>query len=228
MYEMHKEMMRWHYLVILLILFIGAFTLRQPFSDNGINLTFLAPAIDSVQSLPPISKNESCNQTWLRSTILVKRNEAISTNAMSIILDCGIRYVSLLQAISPLKLEYAVQAVTKYPENSETWFWLGEASTPIDSMAAQSAYLKVVQLKSTDGLAWCRLGSNYEKSGEAEQAQSAFFKCCIYGDSGLNGCYGAGRMAEKLGEPPKAIEYYHLSEWEVALKRADELEDIIK
>jgi hypothetical protein len=58
-----------------------------------------------------------------------------------------------------------------------------------------------------------------------EQAANAYLNCCLNGDPGSNGCYGAGCMMERLGNLPQAIAYYYrLSCWEEAQNRADELE----
>ncbi len=72
------------------------------------------------------------------------------------------------------------------------------------------------------GMVW--IGKRVRYEWNTQHALEAFLTCCNIDDAGSNGCYGAGRMAEKLGDPQKAIEYYRLSRWDGALKRADELE----
>jgi len=118
----------------------------------------------------------------------------------------------------------ALLATQYYPDSSKAWFWLGEATAPTDHLGARQAYLRTVALAPRYGLAWCRLGRNYESNSELEKATEAWLNCCLNGDPGKNGCYGAGRMMEQLGNPQQAIEYYRRSHWEGALNRADELE----
>ena len=103
-----------------------------------------------------------------------------------------------------------------------------KATQADDPQAALAAYSRVVQLQPSNGLAWCRLGLVNEKTGQTLPAVDAYLGCCRNGNSGANGCYGAGRMMEKLGDPRKAIEYYRLSSYVDSLQRADELEKQLK
>ena len=59
--------------------------------------------------------------------------------------------------------------------------------------------MNTVSLAPKNGLAWCRLGYSYEQTHELEQAATAYLNCCLNGDRGSNGCYGAGRVMEQLG-----------------------------
>jgi hypothetical protein len=118
----------------------------------------------------------------------------------------------------------ALLATQLYPSSSDAWFWLGEALAPTDRLDARQAYLHTVTLSPHHGLAWCRLGYDFEYDGQLEKALANFLNCCYSGDPGYHGCYGAGRMMEQQGNLPQAIAYHRLSRWEGALKRANELE----
>lgn len=168
---------------------------------------------------------QECPEKWMRGMAAGQRGEFVKQRqALVWALACGPEYVSLVQAVAPQDAELAQVAAEKHPENAKAWYWLGEASAPLDYLVARRAYLKTVELDAYQGWAWCRLGRNYESTEEYEEAKAAFLNCCYNGDPGSNGCYGAGRMMEKLGNIPQAIEYYRLSRWEGALARADELE----
>ena len=84
-------------------------------------------------------------------------------------------------------------------------------------------YRQGLQHKPHDGVRWRELGDLLSRT-DPRAALEAYLESCYNGDPGSNGCYGAGRMMEKLGDPQQAIEYYRRSHWEGALNRADELE----
>lgn len=178
----------------------------------------------------PIAVTTSgCGHIWLVGVEAGKRGDlAGQRHIWEQALGCAPNYLSLLQAVLPQDKGMALLATQRYPDSSKAWFWLGEAIAPTDHLAARQAYLRTVALAPDDGLAWCRLGSSYEHDGEPEKASEAFLNCCLNGDRGSNGCYGAGRIMERLGNVQKAIEYYRLSRWEGALKRAEELENQLK
>jgi tetratricopeptide (TPR) repeat protein len=162
---------------------------------------------------------------WLVGMMAGKRGDLpAQRQAFEQALKCSSNYLSLIQAVLPEDLEIARLATQQYPENSKAWYWLGQASAPTDPFAAQQAYLRTLTLDPHNDWAWYRVGRNYELNGEFEMAGEAYLKCCLNGDPGSNGCWGAGRMMEKLGNLQQAIEYYRLSRWEKALERAQELE----
>jgi tetratricopeptide (TPR) repeat protein len=102
---------------------------------------------------------------------------------------------------------------------------LGDLSKASSNLPlASQYYAESARLNPSDGLAWCRLGWVEEAQERLPSALDAFWQCCQNGDPGSNGCYSAGRVAEKLGDIPAAIRYYRLSHWSPALQRADELE----
>jgi len=196
----------------------------QPISNNLADLGYLGAAFQpSPVAINPLP-TETCRQTWLRAVINFHLNPVLSEADFTTILHCGSQNVSLLQSLEPVNINHSVQAATAYPNNATAWFWVGDATAPTDPTFARQAYLQTVTLNPRFSLAWCRLGWSYEHTEEIESALNAFLNCCQINDPGSNGCYGAGRMAEKLGDPQKAIEYYRMSHWEGSLKRADELE----
>jgi cytochrome c-type biogenesis protein CcmH/NrfG len=133
-----------------------------------------------------------------------------------------------LQSLRPLDRDLASQAVKLYPQNSAAWFWLGEASFTEEKAISRQAYQQATTLNPKDSVAWCRLGSIYENANELDLALKALTACCRLGDPGRNGCWGAGRVYEKLGDLPAAIATYRRSIWSTALQRADELEKQLK
>ena len=172
------------------------------------------------------AKASGCNHIWLVAAEAGQRGDLPGQRRIwEQALGCSPGNLFLLAIVLPLDIDMARLATQLYPDSSQAWFWLGEAIAPTDYLGSRQAYLHVIALRPHHGLAWCRLGRNYESDGGLEIATQAWLNCCYHGDPGSNGCYGAGRMMEQLGNLPKAIEYYHLSRWDGAQKRADELED---
>ncbi len=66
-----------------------------------------------------------------------------------------------------------------------------------------------------------------KSKGDFLQAIKSFYNCCENLDAGFHGCYGAGRLSEKIGDPMKAIDYYRMSKSREVLKIADDLEILI-
>lgn len=84
-------------------------------------------------------------------------------------------------------------------------------------------YRQGLQHKPNDGVRWYELGDLLSKI-DPSTAIEAYLQSCHYGDPGKHGCYGAGLVAEQQGNLRLAIKYYRLSNWEVALQKADQLE----
>jgi tetratricopeptide (TPR) repeat protein len=118
--------------------------------------------------------------------------------------------------------------VGQNPSNPAALFVLAEIVNQQNSKEETNLFEQVVLYDSTNGLAWCRLGTLYNRNKQLDKAVNAFLNCCRNGDPGSNGCYNPGRVMEKLGNLPKAIEYYRLSTSKVALKYAHELEKQIR
>ena len=169
--------------------------------------------------------NPDCAHIWMVGVIAGQRGDlAGQRHIWEQALGCSPGSLSLLQIVLPLDIYMPRLATQQYPNSSEAWFWLGETISPTDQLGARQAYLRSVELSPHAGLAWCRLGWNYQYDSEVEKSFAAFLKCCLNGDPGSNGCNHAGLFMERLGDLPQAIEYYRLSIYEKALKRADELE----
>jgi len=84
-------------------------------------------------------------------------------------------------------------------------------------------YRQGLERKPYDGVRWYELGDLLSKTNP-QAALEAYLQSCHKGDPGSHGCYGAGRIAEELGEFQSAILYYRMSKWEYALQRAAQLE----
>ena len=211
---------RWVWLGILAAALLLGVRLQDAWEWNARAQFLLKGQAEAIIDVAP-----GCAHIWLTAAQAGKRgNLAAERNAWQQALACSPDNVSLLEALFPQDGEMALLATQTYSENSKAWFWLGETLAPTDPLVARQAYLRTVALAPSNGLAWCRLGVNYDRDSEFEKASASFLNCCFNGDPGSNGCYGAGRMMEKLGDPQKAIEYYRLSRWEGALNRAKELE----
>jgi tetratricopeptide (TPR) repeat protein len=168
----------------------------------------------------------SCSQKWLTGVAAGMQGDQEEQRQIWMqSLACSEHYLSVLRTAVPQDRELALLATQLYPRSALAWFWLGETFIDTERLSGLQAYLHVVELEPRYGLAWCRLGWKYESMNEYETASQAFYNCCRNGDPGRNGCFGAGRMEEKLGNPTQAIAYYRLSRFEDAQKRADELED---
>ncbi|MGC8838813.1 MAG: hypothetical protein ACP5UM_10400, partial [Anaerolineae bacterium] len=59
---------------------------------------------------------------------------------------------------------------------------------------------------------------------DPEAAIQAYLNSCTYGDPGSNGCYRAGKTAERLGDYARAAQYYRLSRNEGIRQLATEME----
>ena len=84
-------------------------------------------------------------------------------------------------------------------------------------------YRQGLEAKPYDGVRWYELGDLLAET-DPHAALAAYHQSCHNGDPGSHGCYGAGLMAEEIGDIPLAVQYYRQSRWENAQQRADELE----
>ena len=83
-------------------------------------------------------------------------------------------------------------------------------------------YREGLTAKPADGVRWNELGDLLVKS-DPQAAIEAYLQACYHGDPGEHGCYEAGKLAEEQGDILSAIRYYRLSDWDMALQRANEL-----
>jgi tetratricopeptide (TPR) repeat protein len=226
--QIHK-MLRIGLLVISLI--ASGVLLIQPIARNQAFTQALWAALrqppDYIQALsllkPVISKD--CRVNWQMVLLAYRMDTPPDVEPyLNNMLDCTPRAVGWLLQIAPQHEDLALRASQLYPQEPSTWFWLGDlAKTSGDLISAEKYFSESVRLDPTYDLASCRLGSIYEQQGLFQAALDSFWQCCQNGDPGSNGCYGAGRMAEKLNDIPAAIRYYSRSHWLPALQRADEL-----
>ena len=84
-------------------------------------------------------------------------------------------------------------------------------------------YRQGLQANPYDGVRWRELG-DILRNTDPKAAIEAYLQSCYNGDPGFNGCYWAGRTSEDIEDIQSAITYYRFSAWDVAQKRADELE----
>jgi tetratricopeptide (TPR) repeat protein len=174
----------------------------------------------------PISATDlACSEIWFNGMASGRRgDQAAQRRAFEQALGCSPEYISMVQAVMSADQGLAELATQRYPDQINAWFWLGDAAASVGPLAARPSYLRILAISPQNGLAWCRLGSTYEQTGEYEKAVEAFLSCCLNGDPGANGCYHAGGNMERLGDFKQAIAYYRLSRWQGALDRAQELE----
>lgn len=168
---------------------------------------------------------DNCPDRWWALASAVRRGAQPGGAQWEAVMACGRVYVQMALALREPDLPLVELALKHHPKIVKWWVLKGDLLWASDPAAAGAAYARAVTISPYYALGWCRVGRTFENlSADYRQAQEAYLKCCEYGDPGKHGCYGAGRMMEQLGDPLKAIEYYRLSRWEGALRRADELE----
>jgi hypothetical protein len=220
--------------VIGLVFIVGIIVLTIPSLIGMVKTNFNAiSALRSTYSMDPSVQAQALNLireqafndqrvNWLLAQIATNQEE--KQNAYRAVLYCCSEYVNLLSAKMNSDIGLATEATQVYPENPQTWLWLANLQSKTNPNLALDAYTQVVRLDDHNGLVWCYIGRITEKKSLFQQAENAYLKCCQNEDPGVEGCYGAGRMAEKLGDPQRAISYYRLSKWSTAQSKADELE----
>jgi tetratricopeptide (TPR) repeat protein len=202
------------YLIVIGLIWIGYLIIP----NNLTALTILHDAFDSVTVVP---LGENCSINWLRAGALSSTSAGASYRD---VLKCGDIYLEMAKQARPLDTSLASYAVEQYPSSPKAWIWLANTLKATDRSAALSAYQVTLSLDPGNSLAWCESGFIYEREHDYESARTTFNNCCTYGDAGSEGCYGAGRMEEKLGNPQAAINAFLRSKWEGSWIRARELE----
>ena len=179
-------------------------------------------ALISLETIAP----QDCRIYWQISLLShYTGNLSATVERLETMLNCSPEAVDWLFLMAPQRKDLALRAAQLYPQDAKVWLWLGDlASQENDVLLAEQNYLRSTRQDPLYGLAWCRLGKIKESQGLLDQAVDSFWLCCKNGDPGSNGCYGAGRVAEKLGDIPNAIRYYRHSHYQRARDRADELE----
>lgn len=173
--------------------------------------------------------DRDCRLAWQSG--IISRTTSVSDEynaALLKLLRCGPEYIRIVEIFAPDQLHFAEEAVDKFPDQPEAWFWLAKVLVAENRQSAISAYQKGLSLNESNGLAWCDLGRLYEAEGKIDSAVEAFGNCCVNGDPGSNGCWGAGRMMENQGDIPQAIRYYRMSTWTKARERAQDLDNSVR
>lgn len=193
--------------------------------QNLLSLRYLA-LVGGAKEIPAAT-NPDCSERWLYLSALMLSKQSPRDEDWLPLLSCD-RYLPILLATQPRSRSLAEQAALLYPNNAQVWLWLGDIITSTDLPQALQAYQNATEVNSTNGLAWCRLGRSLESLNQPQKSAEAYLNCCRLGDPGVNGCWGAGRMYEKLSDVSSAIEAYRHSTWSTALQRADVLEKQLK
>jgi len=169
-----------------------------------------------------------CQANWMAGKAAeLSGNEGEKRATWINYLACSTTSIDVLRLTLPMDTAFAKKAVSLYPNNLDALYWLGSSLEYVDPKQAIISYNRIVQIDPRQGLAWCQLGNLYTNQA-INLSLDAFLQCCSNEDPGGNGCVNAGRLMEKLGDPRKAIQYYRLSTWQVALDRADELAKQLK
>lgn len=111
-------------------------------------------------------------------------------------LEVSSERLSLVRAAAPHNIPLAQFAASQYPNQAETFFWVGDAYlAQSDNSKAVRAYEEGLMLQPEHGAnAWMTVGRLYEAEGEWERAVYAYDQACHYVDQGKNGCPNAGRL----------------------------------
>jgi hypothetical protein len=89
---------------------------------------------------PNSLQTSSCSQKWLSGVAAGKRGDLASQRQLwAQSFACSQHYLPLLQAAAPQDRELALLASQLYPRSAPAWFWLGDASYPVDRPAALQA-----------------------------------------------------------------------------------------
>ena len=210
--------MKWKWLVGGLLLVLALPGLVQ----NMQNVARLAQFANPSSVFTPAA-GSTCGQLWLDAISDHHAGLEPTLSNWRAIMQCDATYINLVQTIYPRDHAIAAQAVDLYPYSARVWLWLGV--TELSPVEAMQSFQKTVSLEPDNGLAWCYLGGTYEAASKLTDAVTAYLACCRLGDPGVNGCWGAGRNYEKLGDLPAAIAAYQRSTWPPALQRAAELKN---
>jgi len=206
--------------------------LNQLLQNNLLSTQIMQAVISEPNQIPtvsaqlaPIAKND-CEKMWQLGVMAGKRGEAdLQESYWSKFLSCQYpEALSLTHAGAPANIRLAQQAAQIYPDQAESWYWLGDSLYKARQYPESVEATKLgLQLDPSNGIAWCNLGRMYQKVGSGP-AKDAFEQCCNNGDPGSHGCWNAGQLEERAGNIQAAVMYYRKSKWSTALHRADELE----
>jgi tetratricopeptide (TPR) repeat protein len=169
-----------------------------------------------------------CRANWLLGSYDNERSQTVSLNRYwQQAIACDSQYIAWIYQLSQNDPEIARRVNYAYPESSVGWFWLAELIALEDPVQAITYYRKGLEYEPGAGIRWLELGILLRQMKDYSEAMQAFYKACVYGDPGYNGCLYAGNMAELLGDDKQAIRYYRMSLWPQARAQADALEQKI-
>lgn len=144
--------------------------------------------------------------------------------------DAWVRMGQAMSSLDPgLALSIYDELQIEQLDTSDPWlqaeahFILASALSKSQPDRAIDLYRQGLRYVPHDGVRWHELGALLSGT-DPQAAVEAYLQSCYHGDPGNHGCYDAGLMMERLGDPQRAITYYRLSHWQGALDRARELE----
>lgn len=125
-------------------------------------------------------------------------------------LEVSSERLALVRAAAPHNIPLAQFATSQYPNQPETFFWLGDAylAGGDNGKAVHAFESGLILQPNIDANAWMSVGRLYEASGDWEQAVHAYDQACRYVDQGKNGCPEAGRLYFEHGAYELAAQRY--------------------
>jgi tetratricopeptide (TPR) repeat protein len=171
---------------------------------------------------PPLAGN--CRALWLRGLVAhAEGHQSDRDEAWAEWLRCPEAQVAFLEVFLEEDVHWAERSVRLAPQDAESWFWLARLRAATDPDEAIVLYRQGLERNPFDALRWRELG-DLLVNRDPEAAIQAYLNSCIYGDPGSNGCYRAGKTAERLGDLERAARYYRLSRNEGIRQMAVEIE----
>lgn len=210
-------------MIVLLVLPGIILAIRQ----NSLTLLALKSAFNPDKGTIAANANElkrqeglNCRLDWFVAKFLsTDNNQVLYLDAFK----CSAEFLHLASKYRPIDLELAQEATQLYPTAYDAWVWLGFSQEYAQPNSGLAAYQQAVSLNPQAGAVWCHIGQISENLALFSQAETAYLECCNNQDPGDAGCFGAGRMAEKTGNPNQALQYYLRSRSPQAAERAGEL-----
>lgn len=215
-------------LVLLAVLILAGGALYPAILRNRLALSAARRALAGGPLLQPDRLDalvQDYRANWLLGYLENERSQEVTLNQpWQRAIACNDQYLAWIKRLNQGNLDLARQANSLYPHSSVGWFWLAELTAAEDPNQAIAYYRQGLEIAPHAGQQWLDLGILLRQAQDYPAAMDAFYQACIHGDPGYNGCLYAGRMAELLGDPQKAIHYYRLSLWPQARHQADALE----
>lgn len=167
---------------------------------------------------------EDCRALWLQGLVAHARGETTARDESWVQwLRCPGARVVFLEVTLGDDLSWAERSVRLAPQDAEGWFWLARLRAAANPEEAILLYRQGFARNPFDALRWRELG-DLLVDRDPEAAIRAYLNSCYYGDPGSNGCYRAGKTAERLGDWERAARYYRLSRNEGVRQLAVEIQ----